>query len=687
MKTLLCGIMLLAVTYISDAQLQSSSFLFDGLSREYFVFLPQNFEPGMPVVINLHGSGSDDAQWLINYTLMNNIADTAGFIAVYPQSISPRWNANCSIPGKTEPNVDDVGFISALIDTLNLHYNIDMDRIYCCGLNYGGWMASELICQIGNRFAAGARVNASLGNSQAARCKLTRPFPMILFNGTADTYLPWPDGKTGVMGGEEAIQWWVERNGCIQDPDTIALPDLDATDNCTVEKISYLSCAENVEVIFYKVINGGLSWPGAVGDETWDKPRNMDINAGVEIWNFFKRFERSSVYIPDTAFLHALIEEGVDTNGDSLISYAEAELVTKLTLTQNMNVGGNRSLSGIEAFINLDSLVTFGYLYDSLDFSYNTKLTYLNINNPFGCGGVTGGLKSLNISNNLALEHLSCVALNLPSLDVSNNTSLKYLNCRCNDIETLDLSNNQALTELNCGTNGIKSLDLSNCPNLTNIVLDDDFLTEVCVWTLPFPPSGVEVSISESTPVCFQTDCNGDCTIEITLTVTLDTIYQPATIEAKSSEDGMIYLVPVDTDKDLEVIRVASMDSIEAVMNTTVNMSMDGIENGTYWLYAIDNSGNISEPNALTVMGVGVEQRYSENLRIYPNPTYTQLTIETVTSDLINIQITSLNGQLIFSKEMEGASHQLDLSSFQKGVYFITVRSKDFVTTRKVVKL
>ena len=30
------------------------------------------------------------------------------------------------------------------------------------------------------------------------------------------------------------------------------------------------------------------------------------------------------VSIPDRAFLYALIEEGVDTNGDSLISYSEA---------------------------------------------------------------------------------------------------------------------------------------------------------------------------------------------------------------------------------------------------------------------------------------------------------------------------------------------------------------------------
>ena len=149
---------------------QNGSFDFDGITREYIVFLPHDFQPNMPVVINLHGSHPDDALWMIDYTRMNDVADTAGYILVYPKSIQPRWNANCNIPGVLEPNVNDIGFISALIDTLYVRYNVAMNRIYCCGLNYGGWMASELICQIGHRFAAGARVNTSLGDNQAGRC-------------------------------------------------------------------------------------------------------------------------------------------------------------------------------------------------------------------------------------------------------------------------------------------------------------------------------------------------------------------------------------------------------------------------------------------------------------------------------------------------------------------------------------
>jgi Leucine-rich repeat (LRR) protein len=59
-----------------------------------------------------------------------------------------------------------------------------------------------------------------------------------------------------------------------------------------------------------------------------------------------------NVNIPDTAFLYALIDESVDTNGDSLISYAEAEAVTYLEFSYKII----SDMTGIEAFINLDTL-------------------------------------------------------------------------------------------------------------------------------------------------------------------------------------------------------------------------------------------------------------------------------------------------------------------------------------------
>ena len=91
-----------------------------------------------------------------------------------------------------------------------------------------------------------------------------------------------------------------------------------------------------------------------------------------------------------------------------------------------------------------------------------------------------------------------------------------------------------------------------------------------------------------------------------------------------------------------------------------------------------DNPYGISEMQILAAYPI---------IRIFPNPTYNLLTIETENPNLCSIEITSLNGRLLLSDDVVGPIHQLDLSSFQKGVYFITIRSKDFVTTEKIIKL
>ena len=81
------------------------------------------------------------------------------------------------------------------------------------------------------------------------------------------------------------------------------------------------------------------------------------------------------------------------------------------------------------------------------------------------------------------------------------------------------------------------------------------------------------------------------------------------------------------------------------------------------------------------------ENDYAELFNLYPIPVNSLITIETDYLGHHLVEITSLNGQPLFSQEMDGPTHQLDLSPFRKGVYFITIRSKDFVTTRKIIKL
>jgi len=173
------------------------------------------------------------------------------------------------------------------------------------------------------------------------------------------------------------------------------------------------------------------------------------------------------------------------------------------------------------------------------------------------------------------------------------------------------------------------------------------------------------------------------------LSIPQESWYQPDFIEATSSKDGWIFLVPEGTVRDLGCIQqacIGNSTSVTAGISAEIPIP-ETLQNGVYWLYALDMMDNISEPREFNILGVGIDDKGTKNIRIYPNPTNTFLTIETGITDQYQIEIISLNGQVLFAREMEGATHQIDLFSLQKGVYFITIRSKGFVTTRKMIKL
>lgn len=131
----------------------------------------------------------------------------------------------------------------------------------------------------------------------------------------------------------------------------------------------------------------------------------------------------------------------------------------------------------------------------------------------------------------------------------------------------------------------------------------------------------------------------------------------------------------------------SKLDSVLANAYSIYGLSLNGSGNGSYWLYGVNEFKEISEPEAFVILGVGIKRHLKYYTRIFPNPTHDLLTIETDIPDHYSIMITSLNGQLISNTKLEGSGHNIDLSSFQKGVYFITISSKDSVTTEKRIKL
>lgn len=266
----------------------SKTMSFENTTRNFLVHTPPGFTAAqhLPVVFNLHGYGSDAAQEEF-YSRMSETSDANNFIVVYPNGIANSWNSGFTVPYNSSP--DDVGFISKIIDTMVTLYNIDLNRVYACGMSNGGYQSYRLACDLENRIAAIASVTGVISTLTAFNCtNQSRKVPVLHIHGTVDPLVEY-NGSTGSESVEETISFWVSSNQCSVVNDTFHFPDIDVTDSSTVERIHYASCGDGAEVMFYKITGGGHTWPNATFDYIYG-PTNRDFDASQEIWNFFNRF-------------------------------------------------------------------------------------------------------------------------------------------------------------------------------------------------------------------------------------------------------------------------------------------------------------------------------------------------------------------------------------------------------------
>ena len=113
-----------------------------------------------PVVLVFHGGGSN-AEQMIRFCGLNQKADTAGFVAVYPNGTGrfPRmltWNGGNCCGYAMREKVDDVAFVRALLDDLAKVAKIDEKRIYATGMHSSSPDGGVGTCITGLRRIAGS---------------------------------------------------------------------------------------------------------------------------------------------------------------------------------------------------------------------------------------------------------------------------------------------------------------------------------------------------------------------------------------------------------------------------------------------------------------------------------------------------------------------------------------------------
>lgn len=225
---------------------------------------------------------------------MNYVADTANFIVVTPQALidqqftnSTAWNSGAGLFGFTlNANVDDIGFVNAMLDTLIANYNVDEARVFACGFSMGGFMTNRIGCELNHRFAAIASVAGTIGSG--LNCTPGRPVPACHFHGTGDQTVAYTGNSYG-SDAEDLATFWATNNNCNASPTITALPDV-ANDGYTITHYLYGTCDNAAEVELYKVDSA---------QHEWLTPLN-DIFYTTEIWKFFSRHTHLTLDVSET---------------------------------------------------------------------------------------------------------------------------------------------------------------------------------------------------------------------------------------------------------------------------------------------------------------------------------------------------------------------------------------------------
>jgi polyhydroxybutyrate depolymerase len=265
--------------HINDPNYLWLNIRYQNLERKSLLFYPENYEkenfslnPNIrtyPLLISLHGGGgSIDSNIKLTRGRLIELKEKYRFFLLFPEGYDKQWNDGRDVPNSKahQENIDDAGYIKYLIEYMKKHFPIDENNVYIFGISNGGMMSFRIACEYSNEITGFASIAATMPEHLKSDCIIKKKLKMILIHGTEDPLVPFNGGdvkvlfrKRGkVLSAEETIQFWLNKNEC----DKKALISSLEKDSDTKTLISHYKCKNQSFVRFYKILNGGHTWPG-----------------------------------------------------------------------------------------------------------------------------------------------------------------------------------------------------------------------------------------------------------------------------------------------------------------------------------------------------------------------------------------------------------------------------------------
>ncbi|GAB4015433.1 CE1 family esterase [Spirosoma koreense] len=268
----------------AQKQVQTDSVLIEGHYRTFhFIKSPK---PNAMLIFILHGSGGDGLGMRKGAAKLEEKVDEENLLLVYPDGYKRYWN-ECRKTANSAANLENINenaFFEEMIGYFDRKYLVNTRKLFAIGTSGGGHMAYKLALTMPEKVRAITALIASLPDTNNLDCLEKRvAVPVLIVNGTSDTVNPYGGGEVKTNGislglvrsTERTFHYWAELAGYTQQPVKQLLPDVDPSDQKTIERYTYKEKGKP-EVTLLKVIGGHHDYPN-------------DINVYLEALSFFKR--------------------------------------------------------------------------------------------------------------------------------------------------------------------------------------------------------------------------------------------------------------------------------------------------------------------------------------------------------------------------------------------------------------
>lgn len=242
-----------------------------GGARPVDVTVPETWTPAQkwPLVLVLHGYG---ASGNVQSAFLGIAARATqyGYVTLAPDGTrddggSLFWNATPACCDFGNVAVDDVAYLTGLIDEAIAKLAVDPKRVYVVGHSNGGFMAYRLACEKSDKIAAVA-VIAGATNPDKTVCASPKPVSVLHIHGTADDTIKYDGGTIDIKGfggakypsAQESIGQWLERDGCGVYPTSAGKGDFDSVAKGEeTDKLVYPNCPTGVAVEHWQMTGSG----------------------------------------------------------------------------------------------------------------------------------------------------------------------------------------------------------------------------------------------------------------------------------------------------------------------------------------------------------------------------------------------------------------------------------------------